>query len=389
MGWTASNGLCERSEVEGAASRPHPLREGVSSDRAHGRIVTAAGEGGVTGAPRVRRCGVFRVSVDRHSGVPIYLQIRDQITYEISVSSLAAGTVLPSIRQVATEAGVATATVRRAYAELVEDGYVVSHQGKGMLVAELEHREPTGAVITSHRVRAQVLSLFSSAIGRAFALGVDADGARSAFVRAMERWTGSGYVLFVGTEPEFLEHYGPLLASSLDDVDVRVVATDLVDVERRIDLSDAFSYPICVVTLVRSYGAVRRVFGPTRIPIVGLTLNLSDATKLAIADLPRTAHLALVSERMSLKGIRALVEQHLISDHALDAHPLDGEGAVAAVQRADVVIPTLRGRRFVRTHRTSGGAMLELQFEPAPVSIHRLRRTVEEERSKHPGHEHH
>lgn len=328
---------------------------------------------------------MIRVSVDRHSGVPVYLQIRDQITYEISVSNLPAGTVLPSIRQVAAEAGVATATVRRAYSELVEDGYVVSHQGKGMLVAELEHREPTGADgINSASVRAHVLSLFSSAIGRAFALGVDVDGIRSAFTRAMERWTGSGYVLFVGTEPEFLERYGPLLASTLDDLDVRVVATDLADVERRIDLSDAFSFPICVVTLVRSYGAVRRVFGPTRVPIVGLTLNLSDATKLAIADLPRTARVALVSERMSLKGIRSLVEQHLISDHPIDAHPLDGSGAAAAVRTADAVIHTLRGRQFVRTHRTADGAILELQFEPDPVSIHRLRRTVAEERSRHP-----
>jgi len=332
---------------------------------------------------------VFRVSVDRHSGVPVYLQIRDQITYEISVSNLPAGTVLPSIRQVAMEANVATATVRRAYAELIEDGYVVSHQGKGMLVAELEHREPSSSGIASHGVRSQVLSLFSSAIGRAFALGVDVDGIRAAFARAMERWTGSGYVLFVGTEPEFLEHYGPLLAATLDDLDVRVVATDLADVERRIDLSDAFSYPICVVTLVRSYGVVRRVFGPTRVPIVGLTLNLGDATKLAIADLPRSARVALVSERMSLKGIRALVEQHLISDHPIDAHPLDGEGAVAAVQRADAVIHTLRGRQFVRAHRASGGDTLELQFEPDPVSIHRLRRTVAEERSKQPDLEHH
>jgi DNA-binding transcriptional MocR family regulator len=47
-----------------------------------------------------------RLSIDRASGLPIYLQIKYQVINDISMGRLIAGQVLPSIRQAAKQLGV-------------------------------------------------------------------------------------------------------------------------------------------------------------------------------------------------------------------------------------------------------------------------------------------
>ena len=59
------------------------------------------------------------ITIDRASGLPIYLQIRHQLVYEIALGRLQAGAPLPSIRQLAANLRVTTVTVRHAYDALV------------------------------------------------------------------------------------------------------------------------------------------------------------------------------------------------------------------------------------------------------------------------------
>jgi GntR family transcriptional regulator len=66
---------------------------------------------------------------------PMYLQIMEQIKERIAVGDWAAGQPIPSIRQLAVDAGVSVITVKRAYLELEREGVIVTHQGKGSFVA--------------------------------------------------------------------------------------------------------------------------------------------------------------------------------------------------------------------------------------------------------------
>jgi len=66
---------------------------------------------------------------------PIYLQIMEQIKQRIAVGDWTEGQAIPSIRQLAADAGVSVITVKRAYLELEREGVIVTHQGKGSQVA--------------------------------------------------------------------------------------------------------------------------------------------------------------------------------------------------------------------------------------------------------------
>jgi DNA-binding transcriptional regulator YhcF (GntR family) len=75
------------------------------------------------------------VIVDPGSPTPPYEQIRAQIAAMIEAGTLAAGTQLPTIRQLAADLGLAANTVARAYRELEAGGWVVSRVRHGTTVA--------------------------------------------------------------------------------------------------------------------------------------------------------------------------------------------------------------------------------------------------------------
>ena len=78
----------------------------------------------------------FRITITTGSGTPIYRQIIDQVRLGVATSALVAGQAMPSVRALAEEHLVNANTVVKAYAELVRDGILESHHGKGFFVAQ-------------------------------------------------------------------------------------------------------------------------------------------------------------------------------------------------------------------------------------------------------------
>src|SRR5271156_3277431 len=70
------------------------------------------------------------------NGIPIYVQLRDQILAAIGRGSLAPGAQLPTMRQMAVALSIDLNTVQRAYAELERQGVLVTVRGRGSFVAE-------------------------------------------------------------------------------------------------------------------------------------------------------------------------------------------------------------------------------------------------------------
>ena len=78
----------------------------------------------------------FQLSLDLHSGVPVYRQIIDQVRGGMSAGTLAAGDQLPTVRQVAVDLAINPNTVLRAYRELELGGMLETHQGTGTFISE-------------------------------------------------------------------------------------------------------------------------------------------------------------------------------------------------------------------------------------------------------------
>lgn len=74
------------------------------------------------------------ISLDMSSDVPIYLQLRKQIVTGIGKGELRAGDPLPSVRQMARDAGINTMTVNKTYQILKAEGFIEIDRRKGATV---------------------------------------------------------------------------------------------------------------------------------------------------------------------------------------------------------------------------------------------------------------
>ena len=74
-------------------------------------------------------------------GVPIYLQLMEQIKHAIETGALAPGDQLPGIRPLAEELVINPNTVAKAYRELEHEGVIELRHGAGAFVSGQAGRE--------------------------------------------------------------------------------------------------------------------------------------------------------------------------------------------------------------------------------------------------------
>jgi len=72
--------------------------------------------------------------LDRDSGTPLGVQLADALARAVSDGELSPGDQLPSVRQMATMAGVNVNTVRTVYGRLEQQGLLSSEHGRGTFV---------------------------------------------------------------------------------------------------------------------------------------------------------------------------------------------------------------------------------------------------------------
>src|SRR2546430_2467936 len=111
-----------------------------------------------TTAPNGR---AFRFRLDLASGVPVYRQIIDQVLGGMAAGTLAPGTQLPTVRQVAVDLAINPNTLVRAYRELEIRGVLETQQGTGTFISqqkvkrdEVERRRQLNQVVTEFVSRA-------------------------------------------------------------------------------------------------------------------------------------------------------------------------------------------------------------------------------------------
>lgn len=86
------------------------------------------------------------LTIDPTAGEPLFDQIRSQVIDGVRAGTLAPGTRLPTVRDLAGELGLAVNTVARAYRELETAGIVETRRRLGTFIARTD---PTDAVMAA------------------------------------------------------------------------------------------------------------------------------------------------------------------------------------------------------------------------------------------------
>ncbi len=83
----------------------------------------------------------MQIQLDFRSGIPIYIQIMDQIKHLVATGRLRPDDQLPTVRQLAMDLRINFNTVARAYRQLDEEGLISTQQGRGTYILAPETRE--------------------------------------------------------------------------------------------------------------------------------------------------------------------------------------------------------------------------------------------------------
>lgn len=108
--------------------------------------------------------------LNHSSGIPVYLQLMQQIRHGVETGALRAGERLPTIRSLAEELVVNPNTVVRAYRELQHEGIVELRQGSGAYIGR--------SVVERGQIMTKAGKLIGSAIERLTALGLSEEEIR-------------------------------------------------------------------------------------------------------------------------------------------------------------------------------------------------------------------
>jgi GntR family transcriptional regulator len=123
------------------------------------------------------------LTVDPRSGVPIYLQIIEQVKRSVALGILEAGEQLPTVKQLALDLTVNPNTVARAYRELERDSVIETSPGRGSFV------RGNGTVGSAKTAAADVArDALDGALREVKSVGLTRNEVRELVDAALERW---------------------------------------------------------------------------------------------------------------------------------------------------------------------------------------------------------
>jgi GntR family transcriptional regulator len=132
----------------------------------------------------------MRIKLDFRSGIPIYVQIMDQIKNRIATGELKPDEQLPTVRQLASDLRVNFNTVARAYRLLDEAGLISTQHGRGTYI--LSPPAPEAAEQLRHQA---LYGLTRNYLAQAHRLGFSPDEVVIDLENQIEHWKN-------GTPPE-------------------------------------------------------------------------------------------------------------------------------------------------------------------------------------------
>lgn len=124
----------------------------------------------------------MNIIISNSSMEPIYEQIVRQLKGQIMERKLLEGTMLPSVRTLSKELKISALTVKKAYDQLEELGFIVTVHGKGSFVASNNQN------IVQEEQRKEVEKELEQAVLHAKRSGMEKQETRDLFELILEEW---------------------------------------------------------------------------------------------------------------------------------------------------------------------------------------------------------
>ncbi len=289
------------------------------------------------------------IRVNRERGVPVYLQIIEQVRFLIESGVIQSGQQLPTAQSMARQLGVHINTVSRAYNQLESAGYIVLRQGSGTFV---DFSGVDSEVVQS---RKQLRAIIEGAIQEAQTLGFSIDEflgladlvantfaspprKKAAFVECHEAWLNSiarrlGDELEIEVEPVLLGELGrdPALQARLRGIDVIITMVSHVEEVRRI-LDDGRK--VYSIVLYPSVEAVNRLVSSkaSRVGVLFLQPDIVERLENSFRSLGLDVKLETVETSDDANLVQRIAQYDAVLVPATGTNRLDIENSPKMIE---------------------------------------------------------
>lgn len=272
-----------------------------------------------------RGIGLKDLTVVSEGAIPIGMQIKEQIRWQIATGEMAPGDPLPSVRELSDCLGVARNTMIAVYDELRAEGLLLVGRGRSTVVAESE-------AVTQLRSLAGLLQILDGAFDSALAQGFSPDEIRSAAQARAQ--------LFAATAQG--DHRLTFVDSTLHDFKffARQIKESAGLLVKGVDVTHLRNHPILagdwVVAPCYQAEAVREAVRPeTEVLVLGMRLGIRDIMAM-LQVAPGTLAVVVGHTRRSAEWVRAeAIREGAPTD--LQAVGLDEPEAMALLGQAGAV----------------------------------------------------
>lgn len=228
-------------------------------------------------------------SLDRKKGIPMYIQLSNEIKGLIQSNAWEAGKKVPTERELADKLNISRNTVSSAYKELEAAGILVSTQGRGTFVTDSD------AVMRRESRKDRLLKIIDIAIEEAAELGFKIDEFMAIThqrVADKKEMLSQVRVAFIECNKEQLDHFSRDLHL---DPGISIVPVLLDDYKHNPDeINRLVATTDLVLTTFFHLQEVRELVKFKGIDIIGIALDPQLETIVKIARLPQGTKLGIV-----------------------------------------------------------------------------------------------
>lgn len=230
----------------------------------------------------------MQFDLDRKNGIPLYIQLKNQIQQLIATGKLKANDKLPPERELAQVLQISRNTVSMAYKELEDEGILSSSQGRGTFVAN------SALVLQRESMKERLLKVIDLAIEEATGMGFSIDEfVALTHVRAMEKKEQLAQlrVAFVECHPEQLEYFVQEVKLGSG---VNLVPILLDDLRKNVQASPQnLAQFDLVITSFAHFNEINQIFQGKAKKILGVALAPQVESLVRIAKLPAESQVAI------------------------------------------------------------------------------------------------
>lgn len=311
------------------------------------------------------------LSINRKSGIPIYIQVKEQIREYIQKGIWEHGFKLPTERDMAEALGVSRNTISAAYKDLEAEGYLISQQGRGTFVDDIV------SVKHTEGYKEELIKIIDDAIDHALQMGFEIDEfivTSHIRAKAKKEVLNKIQVAFIECNYEQLDYFCHQLHLGAGTMMIPILLEDFKnnpeEIKRKINTADI------VVTTFLHIDEVKSLIADDSIEVLGISLDPQLETIVKIAKIPHGKRIGLlcISDNFARKVIMTIENAGIdtIKDIEIITSNSDSD-LLNLVQSCDAIITSPSRRKDIEKYNTAKKEVIEFVYVPDLGSINILR----------------